>query len=254
MNNSDPKKIFLSYKSSDKALAVDFKETLEALGYDPWLDEDAMPAGTELERGLLRGMKESCAVVFLLTSSFKDEGYLATEINYAIAEKRQRRDKFAIICLKLEWDGGVVSVPELLKRFVWKRPQTPLHALRDIIRALPMVTTGIEWRDEELAVITAPEHTDQVTQLVDESKVILQEAAGGDGDGLILSLHTFGGRTIQTNGKSLIPNQEPKTVARWLDGLQDLELHAYIRDNQGKGEVFEVTRKGYEIADRMPGS
>ncbi len=249
MNNNDPRKIFLSHKSSDKALAVDFKETLEELGYDPWLDEDAMPAGTELERGILQGMKESCAAVFLLTPSFKDEGHLRAEINYAIAEKIRKTDAFAIISLKLEWDGDVVSVPDPLKQFVWKRPQTPLHALREIIRALPIVTTGIEWRNEGLGVVTTPEHTDQFPQLADEARAILQEAV--QGDGLILSILTFGGRTIQANGKSLIPNQEPTTVARWLGGLDDLQLHECIRDSRGKDEVFEVTRRGYEVADRM---
>ena len=47
MSTDDPKKIFLSHKSSDKNLVLDFKETLDLLGYETWLDEDAMPAGTD---------------------------------------------------------------------------------------------------------------------------------------------------------------------------------------------------------------
>ena len=47
-------------------------ETLEELGYEPWLDDDAVPAGTLRERGLLQGMQASCAVVFFVTPSFKD--------------------------------------------------------------------------------------------------------------------------------------------------------------------------------------
>ena len=38
-------KIFLSHKSTDKDAVTDFQKTLRHLGYDPWLDEDAMPAG-----------------------------------------------------------------------------------------------------------------------------------------------------------------------------------------------------------------
>jgi hypothetical protein len=64
---SNSKKIFLSHKGIDKALVIDFKETLKSLGYDPWIDEDAMPAGTQLERGLLQGMKDSCGVIFFIT-------------------------------------------------------------------------------------------------------------------------------------------------------------------------------------------
>ena len=79
MATNDEKKVFLSHKGADKAVATDFKQTLALLGYEPWLDEDAMPAGTELARGLLHGMKDSCGVVFFITPSFEDESYLRTE-------------------------------------------------------------------------------------------------------------------------------------------------------------------------------
>ena len=106
------------------------------MGYDPWLDEDAMPAGTPLERGLLQGMQDSCGVVFFITPSFKDEGYLETEINYAIQEKRRKEDKFAIVTLQfLDADGNVGEIPDLLKTYVWKKTKTPLEALREIVRA-----------------------------------------------------------------------------------------------------------------------
>lgn len=58
-------KIFLSHKSEDKTSIVrDYKQTLQILGFEPWIDEDAMVAGTRLERGILQGFKESCAVFF----------------------------------------------------------------------------------------------------------------------------------------------------------------------------------------------
>ena len=123
MTISDAKKIFLSHRSADKAKVVDFKKTLELLGYEPWLDEDAMPAGTSLERGLLQGMKESCGVVFFITPSFRDEGYLQTEIDYAVQEKRKKEDKFAIITLLFDSDDdGRAQIPELLESYVWKAP------------------------------------------------------------------------------------------------------------------------------------
>ncbi len=63
---SDSKKVFLSHKGVDKQDVHDYKSTLQMFGCDPWIDEDAMPAGTTLERGLLKGMQDSCGVVFLL--------------------------------------------------------------------------------------------------------------------------------------------------------------------------------------------
>ena len=56
MDVNGGRKIFLSHKGSDKDTVIDFRETLEELGYKPWLDDDAMPAGTLRERGLLQGM------------------------------------------------------------------------------------------------------------------------------------------------------------------------------------------------------
>ena len=78
--------------------------TLEFLGLSPWIDED-MPAGTELERELQQGMKQSCASVFFVTPSYVDEKYLRAEVNYAIAEKRERDASFAIITLLLPGKG-----------------------------------------------------------------------------------------------------------------------------------------------------
>lgn len=141
-----PMKIFLSHKGSDKPLARKYKETLQLLGFDPWLDEDAMTAGVNLERGVLDGFKQSCAAVFFVTPSFKDERYLATEVDYAIAEKNKKGDRFAIITLVFKRGTEKGTVPDLLHRFVWKEPGSDLEALQEIVRALPIRVGAIQWR------------------------------------------------------------------------------------------------------------
>lgn len=133
-----PARIFLSHKSADKAVVRDYKKTLELLGLKPWLDEDDLPAGAELHRGIQNGMRDSVAAIFFITPQYKDEQYLRAEINYAIAEKMRRGDSFAIITLVLDGaHGKVAKVPEPLEPYVWKTPETPLQGLREIIRALP---------------------------------------------------------------------------------------------------------------------
>jgi hypothetical protein len=89
-----PKKVFLSHSRLDKPKVRTYKAALESVGIVAWLDEDAMTAGIELERGLLAGFNESCAAVFFVTPNFRDENFLATEINYALAEKRSKGDRF----------------------------------------------------------------------------------------------------------------------------------------------------------------
>lgn len=139
-------KIFLSHKGADKVLVRKYKATLEVLGYDVWLDEDAMPAGTSLHRGILQGFKDSCAAVFFITPEYKDEGFLETEVNYAITEKMQKGDKFSIITLVYENDGKQGEVSELLKTYVWKEPADDLEALREIVKALPLKMGDVRYR------------------------------------------------------------------------------------------------------------
>lgn len=131
-------KIFLSHKGVDKDLVRNFKKTLELIGFEPWLDEDAMHAGVELERGIKQGFNESCAAIFFVTPNFVDEDYLGTEVNYAISEKRKKKNQFSIITLILEADGNKGSVPELLEPYVWKEPKNDLESLREIVKALPL--------------------------------------------------------------------------------------------------------------------
>jgi hypothetical protein len=133
-----PMRIFLSHKGADKPLVREYKKTLEELGFDPWLDEDAMAAGVELERGILQGFKDSCAAVFFVTPNFKDEAYLSTEVNYAIQEKRAKGAAFSIVTLVFSNGPQKGVIPELLKQYVWKEPASDIVALREILRAIPL--------------------------------------------------------------------------------------------------------------------
>ncbi|SDB74441.1 toll/interleukin-1 receptor domain-containing protein [Belnapia rosea] len=139
-------RIFLSHKGADKPLVRRFKETLSLLGFDPWIDEDAMPAGTNLERGLLKGFEDSCAVVFFITPRFVDENYLATEVDYARQQLRGKGEKrFRIITLL--FDGADEKhVPQLLRSYVFNRSYDDLEALRHILKALPVELGPVHWK------------------------------------------------------------------------------------------------------------
>lgn len=140
-------KVFLSHKGADKPLVRQYKETLALLGFDVWLDEDSMPAGTALHRGILQGFKDSCAAIFFITPNYKDEGFLETEVNYAITEKMQKCEKFSIITLVFtDAEGKIGEVPELLKTYVWKQPTTHLEAIQEIIKALPVKLGDVRYR------------------------------------------------------------------------------------------------------------
>lgn len=139
-------KIFLSHKSADKPLVRQYKQLLVELGFDPWLDEDAMQAGAELERSLLKGFADSCAAVFFVTPNYKDENYLASEVDYAIQEKRKKDDRFQIITLVFSEEGKKGAIPDLLRHYVFKEPATDLTAFHEILRARPLQVGSSYWQ------------------------------------------------------------------------------------------------------------
>ena len=144
--NIQPMKIFLSHKSINKNRVRYFKSTLELLGFSPWLDEEAMSAGVNLERALQQGMSDSCAAIFFITPDYNDEKYLASEIDYAIAKKRQE-ENFSIITLVLANKNGEKGmVPAMLKPYVWKEPVNDLIALNEILKALPLEVGDVRFK------------------------------------------------------------------------------------------------------------
>ncbi|MGA9665347.1 MAG: toll/interleukin-1 receptor domain-containing protein [Gallionella sp.] len=146
MEMDKPKEIFLSHKSTDKTLVREIAKTLSMIGYAPWLDEDKMKAGANLERALREGFSNSCAAVFFVTPNFIDEGYLSSEIDYALAEKRSKGDRFAIITLLLSGpDGSVGTVPKMIQQYVWKQVE-PIEITRTILESLPIRMDRVVWR------------------------------------------------------------------------------------------------------------
>jgi hypothetical protein len=137
----------------------------------------------------------------------------------------------------------------LLKTYVWKKPKTSLEALREIVRALPIVSIVVDWREGIGGVVTVPKIKSTSAELSAEAKTILKVAASGDGH--ILCHKGFGSQTVQVGGKQMIPDQSPRTVALWVGGVEDLQRRRYIMDIGHKGEVFQVTREGYEAADTL---
>lgn len=136
-------KIFLSHKSVDKPIVRRYYNALKQSGFTPWLDEPEMTAGTNLERGILQGFEESCAAVFFITENFKDEKYLAAEVDYAVMQKRKKDKKFSIITLRYP---GAMEVPGLLQPYIYKNVENDLDGLYEVLRALPIELGPVRWK------------------------------------------------------------------------------------------------------------
>lgn len=136
-------RIFLSHKSVDKPIITRYYNALSELGFEPWFDQPDMPAGTNLERGILDGFEKSCAAIFFITNNFIDESYLAAEVDYAITQKRKKDKKFAIITLRFP---DARPVPGLLTPYIYKEVQNDLEGFFEVIRALPIELGQARWK------------------------------------------------------------------------------------------------------------
>jgi hypothetical protein len=131
-------RIFLSHKGADKETVREYRDTLESIGYRPWMDERDLPVGRELVRALQEAMASSCAAVFFVTPKYQDEEYLRLEIDDALQQKVERGNGFALITLVLpDKRGSAGEVPGPLRKYTWGKPKNPLDGLRMILAALP---------------------------------------------------------------------------------------------------------------------
>ncbi|MBO2654670.1 DUF4062 domain-containing protein [Shewanella algae] len=87
-------------------------------------------------------------------------------------------------------------------------------------------------------------------QLSDESRVLLKEASQ-DRNGTVMHLRHLGGTNIQTNSKNFIESNERREVARWEAAIEELVSKELLIERGYKGEIFEITNLGYQIADMI---
>lgn len=89
-----------------------------------------------------------------------------------------------------------------------------------------------------------------VAPLSKEARLLLKEAAT-DPSGTVMLIRHLGGTDLQTNSKNLIAEQSRRSVATWEAALQELLDAALLIKRGIKGEIFEVTKAGYEVAENL---
>jgi hypothetical protein len=88
------------------------------------------------------------------------------------------------------------------------------------------------------------------TALSKEAKILLKEAAL-DPSGLVLFERYGAGVDLHTNGVSLLTSKEDhRALAVWESALDELVKDGLLVARGDRGEVFEITKKGYEVAKR----
>lgn len=102
--------------------------------------------------------------------------------------------------------------------------------------------------DEMITDVT--ESKTPLPNLSPEARILLKEASK-DPHGIISHIRYIGGTTIQTNGNNVITSSERREVAKWEQALEGLIAQGLVVDHGQKGQVFEITNLGYQIADMI---
>lgn len=87
-------------------------------------------------------------------------------------------------------------------------------------------------------------------QLSDESQILLKETSQ-DRNGTVMHLRHLGGTNVQTNSKNFIESNERREVARWEAAIDELVSKGLLVERGYKGEIFEITNLGYQVADMI---
>ena len=98
------------------------------------------------------------------------------------------------------------------------------------------------------------ESESNIPQLSDEAKALLKEASQ-DSYGYIV--HQIRNGTVIQRGEdrfndtNIIPDQNPRVLARWRAALKELKEADFLEDVKNQGQHFRITHRGYQVADMI---
>jgi hypothetical protein len=132
MANENQRKTFLSYSRVNKDFAIKLAKELKSEGFNVWLDQLDIPAGSRWDREVEKALRECEIFMIILTSASVDSENVLDEIGYAIdsgkrflpvlLEKcevpfRLRRFQYVDFTNK-NFDDGVESAKDLLRNLI----------------------------------------------------------------------------------------------------------------------------------------
>ena len=189
-------------------------------------------ANVLFEAGMAMGRSEDRTVLVEL-GTLRPFSDVAGRHTIRLDGTSQRRHEFA---QRLETAGCPVN----LKGIDWHTAGDFESALQELIQSSSNPTSIA---DPEVSVAAT-------LGFSDEAIVLLKEAAK-DSDGAISTVRTFGGMRIQTHGKEFGESGNARLEAMWKSALSELVDSGCVNDETGKGQVFRVTREGFEAADSI---
>ena len=113
-----------------------------------------------------------------------------------------------------------------------------------LIKQLDSIRAERDMLSSELQSKQQPENN-----LSKEAKEILV-AASADDNGSIMKISTMSDRTIQA-GKNSFGTKDQKSFVKYEAALDQLVTYEFVKELGHKGEVFEITHKGWELVEAL---
>jgi len=126
-----------------------------------------------------------------------------------------------------------------------------LSAEKDLLQDILTKAAADGLRDSAQATpaTSPPTWASEAGTLSGEAKEVLLAATEKDADGMILVVATMGGTTVQGGSKVLNVQGDPRSEALYKKAVKDLVAVDLAEPKGHKGEVFEVTHSGWQVAD-----
>lgn len=114
--------------------------------------------------------------------------------------------------------------------------------------------TQMKWepisKEEVDAMFSSEKKELKIPILSDEAKCLLTEAAK-DAVGQILVINSLEGVDIQTNNKIMNTDKIGKSATIWKKAVSELQNNQLIMAVGNKNEIFQLTRLGYEVSEKI---
>jgi hypothetical protein len=99
------------------------------------------------------------------------------------------------------------------------------------------------------SLLSYQNHLD-IPQIGKEATELLLEASK-DPQGCIMRLRHVQGIDVMTNGRSFVEQGNSRSRATWEGAVDELAVKGLIKDVGDKGEIYELTRNGYDLAELL---
>jgi hypothetical protein len=146
-----PPKVFVSHASEDKErFVLSFAEKLRQKGIDAWLDKwEMLPGDSLVDKIFEEGIKESKAVIVVLSKFSVEKPWVREELNAAVVKRINTGSKLIPIVL------DDCNVPEVLNATVWER----IYNLADYQSEFDRIVAAINGTTDKPPLGPAPAYT-----------------------------------------------------------------------------------------------